>query len=181
MELKTFFIFNCAFAIADRPQNLPKKMKNTCLVFSLLIICLVGANAQKPDGYFFRMMETAIQHGIYPNIHSILISYKDSLIYEKYWAGNDRMGTGVHTIAHGVDSFHGLQSVSKSFTSACIGIALKQGKIKSIDQRIFNFFPEHAEQDTGLKSLITIKDLLTMTAGFAWNEEDYSQVGTLNT
>src|SRR4030095_7458536 len=63
------------------------------------------------------------------------------------------------------------RSISKSIVSACIGIAIQQGKIKSIDQKIFDFFPEYAKQDTGLKSLLTIKHLLTMSSGLTWNEE----------
>ena len=73
------------------------------------------------------------------------------------------------------DSLHALQSVTKSFVSACVGIALQQGKIKSINEKIFDFFPEYATQDTGLKAQITIKNLLTMTAGFKWNEDDYNE------
>lgn len=123
-------------------------------------------------------METAIQNQTYPNIHSVLISYKGNLIYEKYWAGKDKKyGKWIGVVPHGKDSLHSIQSVTKSIVSACIGIALKQGKIKSINQRAFEFLPEYAALDTGLKKLITIRDLLTMTAGFRWNEEDYNRPG----
>jgi CubicO group peptidase (beta-lactamase class C family) len=120
-------------------------------------------------------MEAAVEDSTYPNIHSILIAHNNKIIYEKYWSGKDRKESkDVGVIAHGIDSLHATQSMSKSITSACVGIALQQQKIKSINERIFDFFPEYAAQDTGLKSQITIKDLLTMTAGFKWNEEDYS-------
>lgn len=123
-------------------------------------------------------METAIQNETYPNIHSVLISYKGNLIYENYWAGKDfKNGKHVGVVAHGKDSLHSIQSVSKSIVSACIGIALKQGNIKSINQRAFEFLPEYKTLDTGLKKAITIKDLLTMTAGFQWDEQDYSKIG----
>jgi len=69
------------------------------------------------------------------------------------------------------DSLHDIRSISKSVVSACIGIAIQQGKIKSVDQKIFDFFPECAKQDTGLKSMLTIKHLLTMSSGFVWNED----------
>jgi CubicO group peptidase (beta-lactamase class C family) len=48
---------------------------------------------------------------------------------------------------------------------------MHQGKIKSVDQKIFDFFPEYAQLDTGIKSLLTIKHLLTMSSGLAWNED----------
>jgi len=120
-------------------------------------------------------MEAAIENGTYPNIHSILIAHNNKIVYEKYWAGTDRKeGVDLGNIKHSIDSLHAMQSISKSITSACVGIAVAQGKIKSINEKIFDFFPEYKAQDTGLKSTITIKDLLTMTAGLQWNEEDYN-------
>lgn len=133
------------------------------------------ANAQTLNAAVIHNMETAIENGTYPNIHSILIAHNNKIIYEKYWSGSDRKESkDLGVIAHGIDSLHAAQSMSKSITSACVGIVLQQGGIKSINQKIFDFFPEYAEQDTGLKSKITIKDLLTMTAGFQWNEDDYN-------
>jgi CubicO group peptidase (beta-lactamase class C family) len=148
-------------------------LKKTILfLFSLYNL---NAHAQSPDSDIIQSMETAIGKGVYPNIHSILISRDGNLVYEKYWPGRDKKaGVDLGVIAHGRDSLHGQQSVTKSFVSACVGIALEQGKIKNIHQKIFDFFPEYARQDTGIKSGITIRDLLTMTSGLTWNEEDYN-------
>jgi len=132
-------------------------------------------SAQAIDSLTIRAMEAAIGAGTFPNIHSILISRNGKVLYEQYWIGQDaKEGKDLGVIPHGPDSLHSTQSISKSIVSACIGIALGQGKIKSINENIFNFFPEYIEQDTGIKGEITIKHLLTMTAGFRWNEEDYS-------
>src|SRR5690242_12703538 len=122
-------------------------------------------NAQTIDSTFIHSMEAAINDSTYPNIHSILISHNNKIVYEKYWMGKDRKeSVDLGIIKHGVDSLHATQSISKSVTSACVGIAVEQGKIKNINEKIFDFFPEYEMQDTGLKSTITIKDLLTMTA-----------------
>ena len=74
----------------------------------------------------------------YPNIHSMLILRHGKLIYENYFAGEDEVhgGTPVGYVNHTINDLHDCRSVSKSFTSACIGIALKQGFIKSIDEPI---------------------------------------------
>jgi len=150
------------------------------LMKKLILLCIFSASihsihAQRLDTLIIRSMEAAIDNGTYPNIHSILIFHNNKIVYEKYWSGSDRKESkDVGIIAHGVDSLHAIQSMSKSVTSACVGIALQQGKIKSINQKLFDFFPEYAAQDTGLKAQITIKDLLTMTAGFKWNEDDYN-------
>ena len=59
-------------------------------------------------------------------------------------------------------------SVAKSFTSSLVGIALKEGHIKSLDDAISDYI-------RGLKGSayddVTIKQLLTMTSGVKWNED----------
>jgi CubicO group peptidase (beta-lactamase class C family) len=150
------------------------QMKKLILLY-IFFLHVHSTNAQSLDTSIIHSMEAAIENGTYPNIHSILISHNNKIIYEKYWSGRDKKeGVDLGVIAHGTDSLHKIASMSKSVTSACVGIALAQGKIKSINEKIFHFFPEYAAQDTGLKAQITIKDLLTMTAGFQWNEGDYN-------
>jgi len=66
-----------------------------------------------------------------------------------------------------------LQSVTKSYTSALVGIALHQGYLSSIDQKMMDFFPEVADQITDLrKEQITIHHMLQMRAGYPWEETD---------
>ena len=137
-----------------------------------------SANAQTLDTAVIHNMEAAIENGTYPNIHSLLIAHNNKIIYEKYWSGRDKKeGVDLGVIKHGPDSLHEIQSATKSIVSACVGIALQQGKIKSINQKVFDFFPEYAAQDTGLKAALTIKDLLTMTTGLTWDEKDYNRAG----
>jgi CubicO group peptidase (beta-lactamase class C family) len=50
-----------------------------------------------------------------------------------------------------------------------IGIAIDKGYIKSVDQKVLDFFPEYtAGANDFVKRSVTIKHLLTMTAPFAW-------------
>jgi CubicO group peptidase (beta-lactamase class C family) len=66
-----------------------------------------------------------------------------------------------------------LQSVTKSYTSALVGIALEQGYLSSVDQKMLDFFPEVADQITDpRKEQITIQHLLQMRAGYPWEETD---------
>ena len=136
---------------------------------SILLASITDAGI---DSVVINNIDTAIRNGTYPNIHSLLIARDNKLLYEKYWPGKDQSwGEDLGIIIHGKDSLHDIRSISKSIVSACTGIAMQQGKIKSVDQKIFDFFPEYAKLDTGIKSLLTIKHLLTMSSGFAWNEE----------
>ena len=109
----------------------------------------------------------------YPNIHSMLILRHGKLIYENYFAGEDEIvGKGyAGYVDHTIDDLHDCRSISKSFTSACIGIAIKQGFIKSIDEPIYPYFPGYARYFDAAKRKITIRNLLTMTSGLDWNED----------
>lgn len=66
-----------------------------------------------------------------------------------------------------------LQSVTKSYTSALVGIALEQGHLSGLDQKMMDFFPEFAGQiEDPMKAQITIRHLLQMRAGYPWEETD---------
>jgi CubicO group peptidase (beta-lactamase class C family) len=64
-------------------------------------------------------------------------------------------------------------SVTKSYTSALVGIALAQGHLESVDQKMIEFFPELKDQITDpRKKQITIRQMLQMRAGYPWEETD---------
>jgi len=66
-----------------------------------------------------------------------------------------------------------LQSASKSYYSALVGIALAQGCLSSVDQKMMDFFPEFSGQITDPRKMqITIRDMLQMRAGYPWEESD---------
>lgn len=59
-------------------------------------------------------------------------------------------------------------SVAKSFTSTLVGAAIKDGYIKSLDDKVTVYIPEmkgSAYDD------VTVAQLLTMTSGIKWNED----------
>ncbi len=66
-----------------------------------------------------------------------------------------------------------LQSATKSYTSALVGIALERGCLSNVDQRMVEFFPEFAGQLTDpRKEQITIRHMLQMRDGYPWEESD---------
>ena len=83
----------------------------------------------------------------------------DSLYIEKYYDD------------YGPDSKSNSFSVAKSFISALLGRAIKDGKIKSLDQKVKEFIPEltgpYADQ-------VTVGDLSSMASGQKWDEAYYS-------
>lgn len=96
----------------------------------------------------------------YGNIHSLLLLHNNELVAEQYYNGWSR------------NQLHFLASVTKSFSAILTGIAIESGKIKDVNQRMLDFFPGHTllSQDT-LKNMISIRDLLTNTSGFEWDEQ----------
>jgi CubicO group peptidase (beta-lactamase class C family) len=94
-------------------------------------------------------------------LYGLLVVKNGYLIAEGYFNG----GT--------VEQKARLQSVTKSYTSALVGIALDQGYLSSVDQKMMEFFPEFAAQITNQrKNQITIRDMLQMRAGYPWEESD---------
>lgn len=91
---------------------------------------------------------------------SLLIMQNGRLIIEEYFGGDKWRRR------------HGVQSVSKSITSLLVGYGLAQGYVDSIDDPIAKYLPSHRHLLTGGKEKITLRHLLTMTSGLAWNEWD---------
>lgn len=62
---------------------------------------------------------------------------------------------------------HTLYSCTKSVVSTLIGIALDEGYLEGLDQRMLDFFPDRTVKNLDpWKEAITLGHLLTMTAGF---------------
>jgi CubicO group peptidase (beta-lactamase class C family) len=110
------------------------------------------------------------------NIHSLVIVKDGKLVFEEYFPG-EKFNLAEYTGETGFDrdDTHNLCSVTKSFTSALIGIAVDQGLIQSVDEKVFDFFPEHSDllTDAPLKRDLTIEHLLTMRSGIEWDDETY--------
>lgn len=104
-------------------------------------------------------MSTAINLSEYSGINSVIIAKKADVLYERYFNGYTR------------DSLHDSRSSFKSITSLLIGIAIDKGFIKSVNQKVYEFFPGNKILKTDvLKSKITIKDLLEMRSGIDCEE-----------
>ncbi|MBI4501545.1 MAG: serine hydrolase [Gemmatimonadetes bacterium] len=66
---------------------------------------------------------------------------------------------------------HSLQSVTKTIVSVIIGVATTRGDFPSLDTPILTFFDTaHVANIDPRKRHVTIRHLLTMTAGLDWNE-----------
>lgn len=77
---------------------------------------------------------------------------------------------------------HAVHSVTKSITSAAIGIAIEQGLIESVDDLALNYFPEFSPllNPSANKQSMTIENWLTMQHGLQWNEWDVNYLDNSN-
>ena len=144
-------------------------------------VALSSLSAQGLDEEIVMAAVDSINSGVYSNIHSLLILKNNMLVLEKYFEGEDAIiGKGwVGVRKHSIDSLHDIRSVTKSIVGAAILIEIAKGHIESIDEPIFNYFPEYEKYKTDFKGEIKIKHLLTMTDGMEW-DENISYADTTN-
>ncbi|MBN4070983.1 serine hydrolase [Crocinitomix catalasitica] len=83
-----------------------------------------------------------------------LVLWGDSLIFEEYWNN------------HGENKISNSFSMAKSIVSLLVGVAIDEGKIKSIDDPVADYLSEF----TDAKKNITIRHILTMSSGLSWSE-----------
>ena len=94
-------------------------------------------------------------------VHSLLVIRNGYLVSETYFDDFQP------------DTRHHLQSVTKSFISTLIGIAIDQGYLTGADQRVVDLFPESAIANLdNQKQDMTLEDLLTMRSGLDCQEGD---------
>jgi CubicO group peptidase (beta-lactamase class C family) len=86
-------------------------------------------------------------------MHSFIVVRHGRVIAEGWWK------------PEAADKPHILNSLSKSFNSTAVGLAIDEGKL-SLDDPVLKFFPADAPADPSdnLKAM-TVRDLLTMTGG----------------
>jgi len=105
------------------------------------------------------------------NVHAVVVVRHGALLFEHYFSGSDEQwGQAVGEVAFGPKTKHDLRSATKSVVALVFGIAIDRGLIKSVDEPVLSFFPEYADLRTPEKDKITLRHLLTMSAGLEWHE-----------
>ena len=102
-----------------------------------------------------------------PNICQIVAMRNNKVIYNDTWNNYKA-----------IDNVH-IASVTKSIISILIGIAVDKGMIKSMNQKVLDFFPEYVPK-RGEKTIqeVSLRHLLTMTAPYKYKSEPWTKVCT---
>ncbi len=94
-------------------------------------------------------------------LDSLLVIRHGYIVSETYYPPNNQ------------NTRHELYSVTKSFTSTLIGIAVDRGYIDSVQHPVLDYFPGLATDSLdGAKNTMTLEHLLTMSSGLDWQEGD---------
>ena len=110
-----------------------------------------------PETFFFdgeqRLLSEELEHY---KTDGLIVLHNGNLLYENYWNNNS------------ANSKHIAFSVTKSFVSALVGIALDEGLIDNIKDPITKYLPDF--KGTGYEG-VRIKDILQMSSGVDFNED----------
>ncbi|MAT44779.1 MAG: hypothetical protein CL609_20785 [Anaerolineaceae bacterium] len=164
---------------SKRTKHYFRKVVFPILILSLLVACGPSKEALNSVDYTPLVREdwpvsTPEEQGLdsypvaemYLNAADLETLYSLLVIKNGYLVAEDYFNDG------SVDQKDRLQSVTKSFTSALVGIALDQGCISSVNQKLLDFYPDVADEITDpRKEQITVRNLLEMRGGYP-NEED---------
>lgn len=85
-------------------------------------------------------------------VRSMVIIKNDTLLYEFYGQETEH------------ETLSPSYSMAKSYTSALIGIAISEGHIKSVNDKVVDYIPEL--KDVEMAEMLEIEHLLNMTSGF---------------
>jgi CubicO group peptidase (beta-lactamase class C family) len=157
-------------------------MKNI-IGIAVLFFCVSCGNSQEKGGVFLDRVHpenvgadpvliekllSDIRTGKIRNIHGLVIIKDDHIFTEEYFENFSR------------EKLHYTASVSKSFASALLGIAIDQGFFQGdiqtvLDRNVSELFPSYRDVilEDPVKSGFKLKHLLSMTAGFEWDEHTY--------
>src|SRR6478752_1568909 len=86
-------------------------------------------------------------------LHSFMLVRHGQVVAEGWWN------------PYSAEDPHTLQSLSKSFTSTAVGLAVAEGKL-SLDDAVVSFFPDEAPAEPSKRLLsMRVRDLLRMSTG----------------
>jgi CubicO group peptidase (beta-lactamase class C family) len=141
--------------------------------------------AEGLDAAVLDRLDAELASGKHGYVDHLLVIRRGHVVYEKSYqhdyaklfeAAPDRVpgpynyyDPAWYPYEHGSD-LHTMQSVSKSVTSALVGIAIRRGEISGVDAKALPYFSGYRVEKDPRREGMTLKDLLTMTSGIRWDE-----------
>ncbi len=129
------------------------------------------ATTPEEQGMSSSILDDMMQHieDLSAPVRGLVVTRNGYIVKEAYW--------GYYTNI----SSHHIFSCTKSFTGTLVGIAIKEGFIDNVSQRVIDFFPGMTiENLDSRKETMTLEHVLTMTTGLDWNEWNNSYADPTN-
>ena len=106
--------------------------------------------------------------------HAVLVVKDGGLVYEEYFAREDEeWGRNIGLREHDATTLHDLRSGTKSIVAALVGIAIAEGSIPGLNTPVTELLDSKTLSNYRPPpdySTLRLSHLLSMTAGFDWNE-----------
>jgi CubicO group peptidase (beta-lactamase class C family) len=142
--------------------------------------------AERVDAAALATLDAEIAAGKHGNIDGLLVIRHGNVVFERRYA-RDYVGQNPeparashpynyydpkwHPWYHGNTDLHTMQSVSKSVLAVLYGVAQQQGLLPALNTPALALLKKRRVADLdGRKAEITLRDLLTMRSGIAWDE-----------
>lgn len=149
--------------------------------------------AQGLDRTALEGFDRELKAGVQGYVDSMLVVRHGHVVFEReYEHDYDRLfaGRGAPGLYNYYDPawhpywkrsrLHTMQSVSKSVTSALIGIALRRGELPSIGVKMMPYFADFKTKPDPRRDAMTLRDVLTMTTGIRWDESSTTYTDATN-
>lgn len=123
-------------------------------------LAAAGLDPARVSALVQKILDTDPRPQTAPLIQGLLIARHGKLVLEEYFYGFDRERT------------HDLRSAGKTFASVLAGIAIDHGAKFRPETPVYSLFPEYSSfaNSDPRKARMTVEDLMTMTSGFACDE-----------
>jgi CubicO group peptidase (beta-lactamase class C family) len=145
--------------------------------------------AERVDAAALAVLDAEIAAGKHGNIDGLLVIRHGKVVFEQryardYVAQNPEPKRASHPYNYydpkwhpwyyGNTQLHTMQSVSKSVLAVLYGVAQQQGLLPALDTPALAILKNRRFADPdGRKAAITLRDLLTMRSGIAWDEDTH--------
>jgi CubicO group peptidase (beta-lactamase class C family) len=167
----------CAFAFCAQPASacgIPREIHDGW--------AMTAPEQQGLDAALLCAMDDGIRGGKLANVDDIVVIRHGVLVYESYY-------DYPHQFNYDATTRHNGYSMTKSVVSLLVGIAMDRGLIKDLDAPIATYLPDYQGLRDSDKDRITLRHLLTMSAGlgserapgvsFQYNNAETELIGTI--
>ncbi|MFN8061916.1 MAG: serine hydrolase [Vicinamibacterales bacterium] len=150
--------------------------------------------AQGLDGAALAALDAEFAAGAHGYIDGMLVVRNGRIVYEKGYAhdyatlfqGRDPLRGPYNYYDpewhpyHGGPDLHTMQSVSKSVTSALVGIAIGRKELPGVETKVLPLLGEFRPPKDAGWAAITLEHVLTMTTGIKWDESTVTYTDPAN-